>query len=266
MNITFPVSKKDIHLAPILISTIEALGGCKGHNALVATPSHLISSEEITSMVKGLQPLFDSVKLVELTGNIEKILPTNLQFPHFPPANAMFSTFVRWNYKENNKRPFYWFELDNTPLVENWVDILEKEYNQALQLGKKHAGAFAKLFTYYPDGRVEPANSSFMIGTSIWSGDLPEHSQIFHQVVYEAFDIAIRYEVSKYCYDMSHLIAHKWGTKNYRMEGGKLLYDVDDRNKALASASSKIVVLDDLAVLHGCKDGSLAKLIALKKK
>ncbi len=71
------------------------------------------------------------------------------------------------------------------------------------------------------------------------------------------FDILMAYETQKSLHD-TKLIQHQLRTGNYHMDGD---YIVGEDQKKLLGVSYTGRVSEDAVVHHGCKDGSLSKLL-----
>lgn len=157
--------------------------------------------------------------------------------------------------------PWYFFELDNTPMVPDWLDQLSVAYYQG---GKPFCG---KL---HPTHRRQSRESTefyqqdiHMVGTGIYVSNLIEASTCINFLDSDPFDVALQYEIVNHwgCTD-THLIQHNWKTGNYRRDNlGRIVCDSLHVGPVPPGVTHAKPVEQGVAVLHGCKDASLAKLL-----
>ena len=255
MLIVFPVSAADHELVPPLLKVLKKLGPNGKHPALVvSTPTAVASAQ---NLFEGLKGLFESVDL--------KVLPTE-PLGGWPTAcNTHFRETAHLIFDDPNtgSLPWYWFELDNTPLKRGWVDTLQAEYNTAGLpfMGAVHPTHFVQSF----DDNNEPLEFAeqghHMVGTGIYPNDLAARSTML-KFLHQPFDVDMQYEIVPHCH-ATNLIQHNWSTGNYKIENKRIVC------KSLHAKRSPIdhaqPVDPDAVVLHGCKDGSLAEVIERKR-
>jgi len=141
---------------------------------------------------------------------------------------------------------WYWFEADNTPLTPVWLDVFKAEY-------KKNGG----ICMGYRDG------SALMMGTGVYALPMISHVPSYQTIDRVEFDVHIRHDVMLSAYSTS-LLHWTWCSYNYRWENGLMVgYHKNIRSNTLQISESSPV--DPKAVIsHGCKDGSLIKLVREK--
>lgn len=125
-------------------------------------------------------------------------------------------------------------------------------------------------FSYMQDGSLKPTmGEPHMVGTGIYHHEFGARSPNIGQIdrvmpwagPLEPFDIRLRHEIVPHAHN-TILIQHNWNTGNYREEGGKIICDDLSGDPNLSHAKP----YDGHAVVvHGCKDGSLAKLVLADK-
>jgi hypothetical protein len=150
-----------------------------------------------------------------------------------------------------------------------WLAKLQREHHES---GKAHMGAIVPTrgFSMTQDGKMKPTmGEPHMVGTGIYHHALgamsPNIGQIDRVMPWagplEPFDIRMRLEIVPHAHN-TILIQHNWNTGNYREEGGKIVCDNLSGDPNLSHAKP----YDGHAVVvHGCKDGSLAKLVLADK-
>lgn len=250
MNLILSVSNADQHLLPLQAQLIKHLGPNNGHTLTVVYEQE-VSPTEIEGFCKEMQGLFDSVESVQVTTRA-KGWPLG--------ANQMFREVAKIAAKKGEV--WYNYELDNTFTRSNALTILEREYHREQ---KPFMGAVVPTRGFVQQGdKVTPQTfGEHMVGTGIYppgyaaaSVKLPFVDRQFMWGDIEPYDIAIRFETTPFAHP-TKLIQHNLRTVNYRKEGDQIVCDNAPNN-----AQSHAKPVDPQAVVvHGCKDGSLAKLI-----
>ena len=244
MLLVIPVSEADAHMAEPLSDLLTAFGPYHLHDLLV------VGSNENAKLV---QELHD--KLSPLFRKSETFI-FNCVVKGWPKGpNYYFRSTITYLYSKGPvDQPWYWFEMDNTPLRGGWLDALQTEYNlaNAIFMGAKQA-------TFYKDATgALTVNGYHMCGTAIYPADFVERSTLWKFEEGIAFDVWIQWEVLPYLHD-TKLMQHNWKTINYRRKKGQIISDNFDMPHPDLHTNDPIH--PDAVVCHGCKDGSLAKLI-----
>lgn len=245
MLVIIPVSEADEQMIGPVSELIIKLGGCANHDLLV------VGSTDCEPLVNRLH-----VNLKSQFRNSSTFVFSCLAKGWPLGPNAYFRNTVSYLYTEYNiNQPWYWFELDNTPLKPGWMDALQKEYTaaHAVFMGAKHP-------TFYADQNNKLVIKGYhMAGTGIYPVNFIQLSDIWRFEEGVAFDVWIQWEVLKGGLTDTPLIQHNWRTDNYRREDGIIVCD----NMPMPHPDLKLnnPVRDDAVVLHGCKDLSLARLL-----
>jgi hypothetical protein len=243
MLLILPISAADSGLAENLIEWILELGGLGRHQALVVGARQARAAAE--SAARRLDaPVF--------------IPDTECEIGWPASSNHLwFQTVLRLK-NTRSRKPFYWFEADNTPLRRGWLDDVETEYNTAAKpfLGAVQATRLVDRAT----GEFVRTDGEHVIGTCVYPGDFPNRSILWRYVRWddknvEPWDVYLRHEMRPQT-QVSELIHNHWRTKNYEiLRGGRIVCDpVDDRSVCGS-------VPRTAAVIHGCKDGSLIQAL-----
>jgi hypothetical protein len=249
MLIVIPVSKADEHMMGPMTELIVKLGGCLAHDLLV------VGSHDCKHLVEKLE--LDLNKQFKNTSMFMFDCPIT-GWPLGP--NAYFRNTASYlAYTIKNTQPWYWFELDNTPLKSGWADSLQQEYGQtgAVFMGAKHP-------TFYANRQTNELfiSGNHMAGTGIYPANFADLSYLWKYEEGIAFDVWIQGEVAKVGITDTRLIQHNWKSINYRIEDGVIVCD----NLPLPHPDLKFntPLREDAVVLHGCKDNSLPQLILNK--
>lgn len=249
MLLVFPVSKADVRLAIPLAGHMAALGGLMRHKLLVVGTLQTKDAAEV--ILEKLTPLFASASLFIPESECE------LGWPQSP--NHLWSRTVRHLQRTHNRDPWYWFEADNTPIREDWLDAIETEYNQC---GKPYLGAVqVTRMVDRKTGEFVKTDGEHLVGTGVYPADFPVRSLLWSYVRIddgpnvEPFDVYLRHEIRANA-AVSKLIQHNWRTENYEIDSDGRIYcdPIDDK-------SVYGPVPPQTAVVHGCKDGSLIEAL-----
>lgn len=251
MLLVFPVSKADLHLATLLAGHLEALGGLGRHKLLLV--GTLQTKEEAAALRDRLAPLFAEAALFVPSSECELGWPQS--------ANHLWSRTVSYLQHTGNQEAWYWFEADNTPIREDWLDAIEEEYNQS---GKPYLGAVqVTRMLDRATGQFVKAEGEHVIGTGVYPRDFSTRSLLWSYVRtddgpnVEPFDVYLRHEIRPQT-AVSKLIHNNWRTQNYEIgPKGEIYCDPIDDLSVYGPVPAAA------AVVHGCKDGSL--LEALQK-
>jgi len=245
MLLIVPVSEADEQMIDPISELIVKLGGCPNHDLLV------VGSTDCEPLVNDLYSKLKG-QFRNTSTHVFQCLAKG--WPLGP--NAYFRNTISYLYAGAGvEQPWYWFELDNTPTKRGWLDALQKEYNaaHAVFMGAKHA-------TYYVDQNNRLiVKGAHMAGTGIYPKDFTKHCDLWRYEEGVAFDVWIQWEVLRAGLTDTTLIQHNWKTCNYRREGGEIVCDNFDMPHVDLHTNKPLS--PDAAVLHGCKDLSLARLL-----
>jgi hypothetical protein len=245
MLLIVPVSEADEQMIDPISDLIVKLGGCPNHDLLV------VGSTDCEPLVNKLHAKLKS----EFRNTSTYVFQCLVKGWPIGP-NAYFRNTVSYLYTEFDiNQPWYWFELDNTPLKRGWLDALQKEYNaaHAVFMGAKHA-------TYYVDQNKKLVEKgAHMAGTGIYPVNFTQLSDLWRFEEGVAFDVWIQWEILRGGLTDTSLIQHNWKTCNYRREDGVIISDNFDMPHPDLHTNKPIT--KDAVVVHGCKDLSLARLL-----
>lgn len=261
MKLVIPVSQTDVHLLDDTVRTFKALGGLPRHDVLFL-PTHgcfdkaQIAADQLRYSVK-------SVKVAPWERDNVGIWPY--------PGNIMWQhACIEVSKQENagDAQPWYYWELDNTPLSPGWLDKIESEYFMS---GCKFMGAVVPTRqlignNQYTTERFIPGqaeNIPHMVGTGVYPKDIGKETQGLWRFPKHdlSWDVYLRYQFNKSLH-ATKLIDHHWSTINYKEKNGVISCENDPKNPFGTDHSGD--VSKDAVVVHGCKDGSLMKIVLSK--
>lgn len=244
MLLVIPVSEADVHLADDVMALMKAFGPYQHHDLLVVGSTE--NANNVNRIREAISPMFRKSE-AHIFDCPAKGWPLGPNYYFRASILHMFANGLL-------DQPWYWFELDNTPLKTGWLDALQTEYNlsQAIFMGPKQA-------TFYKDKDNQLViDGHHMCGTAIYPGDFTNRSALWKFENGIAFDVWIQWEVLPHLHD-TNLMQHNWKTRNYRRKNGQIISDNFDMPHPDLKTNTPL--RSEAVVCHGCKDGSLAKLI-----
>lgn len=258
MLLAIPVSASDAKNLPHTAEIFKKFGPYAGFQCAIF--ARLEIENEARVFAEQIKPLFSNldIHIIDFHSNGA----TEAAAKHFRAVAQTVSD-------KYTAGPWYFYELDNTPIQIGWLSKLQREHHES---GKAHMGAIVPTrgFSIMQDGSLKPSfGDPHMVGTGIYHHAMgalsPNIGQLDRSMPWagplEPFDIRLRYEVVPHAHN-TILIQHNWNTGNYRVENGQIVCDDLSGDVNLSHAKP----YDGHAVVvHGCKDGSLAKLVLADK-
>lgn len=257
MKIIIPIGPKDATNLNLLVQTIVLMGEVKQPILIVTVPSML---EQATQAQEELLKVCPNVELVD-TGD---------EFAdgwHMGP-NRMFHWVATHLHMEANQHAWLWLEPDCCPMRSGWSDDLEQEYRDA---HKPYMGFVRPQKHKDGNGVIYfKAGDNMMLGVAIYSPRMLDDQEM--QPLFRNLGISARPAHPKYPWDIylrwrffargvhdTPLIHDKWRTLNYRREGDKIVCDPDP--DAPMGTATGGVIPESAVLVHGCKDGTLQRLV-----
>lgn len=256
MKLVIPVSRHDIHALPNLIDTLIHFGGLTEHSCfLFSTPSVLAQVHEQAERLKSVMP---DVAVVQSLYEPEYGMPMD--------GGILFFGAVFNLGRAQNPDPFLWLEVDSSPLVAGWLDLIQNDYRAK---GMPCYGNIVPL-PYVVNGKLEMRpGEEYMMAVGVYPPYMHKDEAIRPLIQdlgnppssnpKENFDTYIRGGVKKVGWANSELIADMWNTHDYKQ--------TPEGIECSPVATDKLVrprggLIPATAVLvHGCKDESLRKLV-----
>lgn len=260
MKLVIPVSLSDAHLLPLFTDALVKLGHVGPHSLLlVPTPA---VSDAAQGQVNRLRTICDDVQLVAT--------PVDFQGGWPAGPNNHWHWVVTYLDSVKLREPWLWMELDAVPLKPRWASLLAEAYFGA----NKSFFGFTKPVKYIrrEDGAMyHKPGDDFLLGVAIYppgiTGDThirPLFNNLGRRVpmaLKEPFDMYLRWVMKQRGVHSTTLITDLWRTCNYREEGGQIVCDpVAGETYARGGTVPAEAIL-----VHGCRDGSLHRLIGAEK-
>lgn len=261
MKIVIPVSSADVHLLSDFAKHIKVLGGCQRQDLIfLPTKSTFSEAQEAAGI---LQYQAKSVTVIPWDRDNVGVWPY--------PGNIMWQHAVIEMTKQEdvgNSAPWMFMELDCTFMCPGASDKLEAEHAMS---GCKFTGAVVPTRVDIGNGRYitdrnipgQPENIPHMVGAGIYPANTSKETNGLWRFPKHdlSWDIYLRYVINRSLH-ATKLIDHHWSTINYKEVNGDITCENDPRNPFGTDHSGTIS--KEAVMVHGCKDGSLLKII-LKK-
>lgn len=240
LTLAVPVSGSDIHLLPAYVQAWRHFGFI-GNHRVAFIPTREVASD-VNWAVEAMGTICRDVKSYPLDYTPEG------GWPH--ACNRHFASTVAMSGKFGT--PWLFGEVDSSPIQENPLDKLETDYNLS---GKMCMGTVVP--TRWADGRIE---GDHLVGFAIYPKDAFRLLTLYKFAPAQGlpFDVYHRDELRPSRHN-SPKMQHMWGTVNYRKEGSRIVCSPRPENPPGTDHSG--AVWDEAVIVHGCKDGSLSRLI-----
>jgi hypothetical protein len=249
MLIVFPFSRHDLHLAVPLMAWIRNLGPYPRHDLLLAYSEELTREEREAVAVNARECGWRTPATA-----FDARIPVQ-QWPAAPNAIFAQAATLIWNTPELRKA-WMFLEPDATPMRAGWADAIADAYNENLSL--PFMGVIDNTYSAYPDGTLVKTGEH-LCGVAVYPPNLATYTQR-HLNCTVAFDHAMAPDIRPKARN-SPLFQDNWSTGNYRMDGERIVCDPITLRVALTGRSITRTVRPESVMLHGCKDGSLIKLL-----
>lgn len=259
MRIVIPVSASDVHLLPDFTAALVNTGGLEDHYVtFVPTPTVVLEVKEA------------AVKFEEVCPNVS-VIPLNEEPVGGWPAacNNHFAYAAKIASTQAERLPWLWLELDSVGL-EGWANKLSNAYanlgNNRSFMGFIQPHFRISAATGKP---VQAAGDDRMSGVAIYPWDMAERQKfqfLLQDLGYgnrtsgQGFDEYLRFEIKKNVRAHTNLIDDRWNTLNYRVENGQLVCDSGPKDRSERERGG--IINPQSVLIHGCKDGSLHRLVA----
>lgn len=119
--LVIPFHKADEEKTVKLLQWLKELGGCKENSALFVAANNVNWLGKVEREAKDVFRDFTFIK--------PAFALKSETHPRGP--NWMFETAIRHIFKNKSSPPFLWLEPDSVPIAKDWLQVIEKEYEQS---------------------------------------------------------------------------------------------------------------------------------------
>lgn len=251
MLIVIPVGPADSVNLGLLTQAILRLGVVENPVLIVSVPSLQAQAEEAAAKLGATVAI------------------TEDEFADGWPVgpDRMFIWTIRHLAEIGNDQPWLWLEPDACPVKAGWDVSLAKDYREA---GKPYYGFVRPTAWRDKEGKLQPREGdNMMLGVGIYPPNMHEDVELAPLLVDLShgnprshppvpWDIYLRWQMFRRGVHASTLIFDRWRTCNYTR--GE--FDVITC-EPLASEKHAVggTIPDEAVLVHGCKDGSLHRLV-----
>lgn len=257
MKLVIPVSRHDVSALPNLIDTLIHFGGLLEHTCLLFhTPSTL---EQVHEQAERLRPHLAEVSIVQSLYEPEYGMPMD-------GGVLFFGAVFNLGNRLKNQDSFLWLEVDSSPLVAGWLDLIQNDYRAK---GKACYGNVVPL-PYIVNGKLEVRpGEEYMMAVGVYPPFMHVDEAIRPLIQdlgnppssnpKENFDTYIRGGIKAVGWANSELIADMWNTCDYQMTPEGVTCNPMPTDKLVRQRGG--LVPATAVLVHGCKDESLRKLV-----
>lgn len=256
MKLVIPVSRHDVNALPNLFDTLIHFGGLTDHTCLLFhTPSTL---EQVHEQAERLRPHMKEVTVLQSKYEPEYGMPMD--------GGILFFGAVFNLGRMGNQEPFLWLEVDSSPLVAGWLDLIQNDY---MAKGKACYGNIVPL-PFIVNGKLEMRpGEEYMMAVGVYPPFMHKDEAIRPLIQdlgnppssnpNENLDTYIRGGLKAIGWANSGLIADMWNTHEYEMAPEGITCAAVPTNKLVRQRGD--FVPKTAVLVHGCKDESLRKLV-----
>lgn len=256
MKLVIPVSRHDINALPNLIDTLIHFGGLTEHSCFFFSAPSVIA--QVHEQAERLNPCMKEVTVKQALYEPEYGMPMD--------GGVLFFGAVFNLGRAQNQEPFLWLEVDSSPLVAGWLDLIQNDY---LAKGKPCYGNVVPL-PFNVNGKLEMRpGEDYMMAVGVYPPFMHIDEAIRPLIQdlgnplssnpKENFDTYIRGGIKKVGRVNSDLIADMWNTHDYKLVDGGIECSPLPTDKLVRSRGGMVPAT--AVLVHGCKDESLRKLV-----
>jgi hypothetical protein len=255
MLIVIPVGPSDAQNLHLLTQAINRLGVVEAPILIVSVPSLQAEAESAAALLNATVAL------------------TEDEFANGWPVgpDRMFIWTIRHLAEIGNDQPWLWLEPDACPIKAGWDVMLRNEYHAA---GKPYFGYTRPTAWRDAEGNLTPIEGdNMLLGVAIYPpnmhkdkelapllNDLSLPDPVSHPPV--PWDIYLRWAFFRKGVHGAHVIYDRWRTCNYvRGEFDEIICEPLPTEKNAVGGT----IPDEAVIVHGCKDGSLHRLVIGEK-
>ena len=259
MIIVLPVSRTDDEVKDDFIRIFKLFGSYDEHDlVLVCRPHDYAYARDVYTSVRDIG--FNKTTHWVFEDNGRRGWPGG-------PNHYWHETvkYLQEDYGGDRQQPWLWLEMDMTPLKHGWLDDLQQEYDNS---SKPFMGNLQWTTTTTSEKEMLKL-CQHLVGAAIYppAGDMDKYSKLWSKVnkVNTAWDVLLQWELPQHAHE-TELIQMLFRTGNYKKiedKNGGYIIQGEDREPwpDPTYTFSKPVDIETAAVVHGCNDGSLARLI-----
>jgi hypothetical protein len=243
MKIIVPISRTDVHMLPIFTDVLLHHGNLHSHS-IILFPTEPCTAEADTAANR-LRQICPSV-------SVQPLPDFQGGWPKAP--NAHWAHTLRHLRSTGNTEPWLWLEVDTVPMVSNWAEQMQREYNAC---GAPLLGHVRKTVYRNEDGSVfHEDGDEMLLGVAMYSpgfgeGEVDPLIRDLLRGPFEApdepFDVYLRWGMRRVGWAHTGLVAHCWKSTGWI---GMTYLNEDGDQRLLHSDVMP-------ALIHGCKDESL---------
>lgn len=250
MLIVIPVGPYDAPNLSLLTQAITRLGVVETPVLIVSVPSLQAEAEEAAATL----------------GATVALTPDDFADGWPVGPDRMFVWTIRHLAEIGNEQPWLWLEPDACPVKAGWDVLLADDYRAA---GKPYYGFTRPTAWRDAEGNLTPVEGdNMLLGVAIYPPDMHRDKELLPLLndlslsrpshPPSPWDIYLRWHMFRRGVHSTHVIYDRWRTCNYtRGEFDEILCEPVARERGAVGGA----IPDEAVLVHGCKDGSLHRLV-----
>lgn len=251
MKIIIPITQADVGLLADYASLLVHFGGLQDHElVLLAAPSTLTDAHTTAA------------GLVDSCGTVTVEEAPEESTARIQGGNYLFARAAR--LMAAGSAPWLWLELDAVPRCVGWANRMVDEYGR---LGRPIMGIVRQTPLRDEHNKVTSSSNDMMLdgGCAMFPPWLFRRCEMFNRLglgpgmTSQPWNFYLRHTLRQYRWAHTDLIESQWRTQNYRMEDGNIVCDPIDGVDNFTFRGGKL--RNDAVITHGCRDGSLARML-----
>lgn len=262
INLLFPIAQSDRPKLRTFVECLEHFGPYHNDIAVILPTPSIMVDVESRELVMRISKLFGGVeanaKIIELDNDPEGGWPLACNLHWQFAIQAINDLRLDGN-------PSLWIESDVTPLKGGWVARIKDEY---MKQGHPFMGVVVpSRYVVEKNGkRSEVTDGSHMTAVGVYPPQYTKHIEptgcptVLWNFPDRRFPFDVKSQREHRPVAHTDLIIHRPRTVNYREVNGAVICD-DMAPVEFGHTQAGVVDFGRAVIVHGCKDGSLARLV-----
>lgn len=256
MNVVIPVSQSDVGILEYQVKALEKFQDLDNHRIIVVPVPSI--SAEVAQITEPLRGICHEYLLLPLS------LEPEVGWPIGP--NQHFAAAVSALAAMNLTEPVLWLEPDATPKEYGWLSSIQTDY---FKRGKPYMGVSQSTADY----TNPPEDGRHMVGVGVYPADFAKRTKLWSYAANRRdvpFDIFLRYEIvgnpsKSPTFSETPLIQHCPRSACFGITGEVYKRTAEIKGWSTQKEGKTFTIEPEAVLVHGCKDGSLARYLVTGK-
>jgi hypothetical protein len=270
-TVVIPVTEPTVGTVEKLAEVIEHFGNAKGYLARLVIPASFNHSNillnRIETLRRKLERSFDSVTVLKISGNYS---PTSIKArpvyeAEFFARNNFFHDAVEAVKKSfENPEPILWLTSRCCPTNENWLQLLQRDFDIAERMNRPIVGAQSYAASLQLPQNVLVRDHTelgqYVHEYCILPTDFFQKVSCARNIIYSDLWQTIRHSIRHLIF-YTKFILPRVNSKNYTLNGRTVSYEFEFPFDADLPTEISVAELQKVAFISGLKDASIHELV-----